>query len=86
MDFYLEDCDKTYFYGELRPKAVRAFLTVFMDQEWKDFVQDMSKAAKTVDEMDEIITHEIQKLWQKYLKEENFIFRQNKKSLIKSSS
>ena len=37
-----------------------------MDQEWKDYVQDRLKAAKTVDEMDEIITHEIQKLWPKY--------------------
>ena len=85
MDFYLEDCDKTYFYGELKPKAVRNFLTVFIDQEWKSLVQDRSKVAKMVDEMDEIITHEIQKLRPKY-KRRKLYFRQNKKSWIKSSS
>ena len=60
LDAYVEDCYKTDPNAKHKPMAVRTSMTGFIDQDWRDMVQDKLKAVKTVVEVDEINT-----LWPK---------------------
>ena len=62
-----------------KPKAVRAAMTAFMDQDWKDLVQDKLEKATTVAEMNKIMATEMNVIWPN-TKDRSYTFSQNKNS------
>ena len=54
LNNYMEDSYKTNPNSLYKPEALRTCMMGFMNQDWRDIVQDKLKAMKTVAEMDKI--------------------------------
>ena len=74
LDKYITYCYKSDSNATQKAMAVRAAMMSFMDQKWKDLVQEKLDKATTVKEMNKIMADEMDVIWPKYKKKPETIF------------
>ena len=78
IDRYVTDCYKSDSNAIRKPQCVKAAMTSYMDQKWKDLVQVRLDKATSVKQMDEVMAVEMDVIWPKYKKNESYYSNQSK--------
>ena len=68
IDRYVPDCYKSDSNAIRKPQCVRAAMTSYMDEKWKDLVKVRLDKATSVKQMDEVMAAEMDVIWPKYKK------------------